>query len=139
MNTASSGMAQRIARAVSIFEQRLTGHAPTSATAVLSDDTLVVSLQGALSPAERALAQSAEGAAQVQEFHRELFANSLESLRQEIQRITGVAVREGSVDVETGVLAFTRAFRTGTVVHVFLLAESLPTEAWSGPLPEETA
>jgi hypothetical protein len=60
MDTPSSGMAQRIARAAGAFEQRLTGQAP----------------------------------------------------------------------------AITRAFRTDTVAHVFLLAEPLPTQAWSGPLPE---
>jgi hypothetical protein len=32
--------------------------------------------------------------------------------------------------------AITRAFRTDTVAHVFLLAEPLPTQAWSGPFPE---
>jgi uncharacterized protein YbcI len=56
------------ARAVSLFEQRLTGHAPALATAILSDDTFVVSVQGALSPAERTLAQSAEGAAELRSF-----------------------------------------------------------------------
>jgi hypothetical protein len=34
------------------------------------------------------------GAARVQEFHRQLFDNSADSLRQEIKRITGVDVRE---------------------------------------------
>ena len=47
-----------------------------SVTVVLSEDTLVITLHGALSPAEKALAQSPAGAAQVQEFHRQLFANS---------------------------------------------------------------
>ena len=51
---------------------------------VLSDSTLVVTLHGALSPAEKALAQSPAGAAQGQEFHRQLFASSSDALRQEI-------------------------------------------------------
>ena len=41
------------------FEQRRTGHAPERATLVLSEDTLVITLHGALSPAEKALDRSA--------------------------------------------------------------------------------
>ena len=94
-------MAQQIAEAAIEFEQRRTGHLPESVTVVLSGDTLVVTLHGALSPAEKALAKTPEGAAQVQEFHRQLFASSSESLRQEIKRITGVEVREATAEVET--------------------------------------
>ena len=54
-------------------------------------------LHEALSPAERALAKSAAGAAKVQEFHRQLFANSADFLRQEIKRITGVDYHTGHV------------------------------------------
>jgi uncharacterized protein YbcI len=46
-------------------------------TVVLSDDTLVVTLHEALSPAEKALACTPEGAVQVQEFHRQLFKSSV--------------------------------------------------------------
>ena len=92
-------------------------------TVVLSDNTLVPTLHGALSPAEKALARSPAGAAQVQEFHRQLFTNSSEVLRQEIKRITGVEVREATAEVET---------TTGTVVQVFLLAHGIPEETWSG-------
>ena len=95
-------MAQQIAQAAIAFEQRRTGHVPKSVTVVLSEDTLVITLHEALSPAEKALAQSPAGAAQVQEFHRQLFANSCDSLRQEIKRITGVEVREATAEVETG-------------------------------------
>src|SRR5204862_5525958 len=87
-------MAQQIARAASAFEQQRTGNVPTSVTVVHSDGTLVITLHGALSPAERALAKSPNGAAQVQEFHRKLFASASDSLRQEIKRITRVEVRE---------------------------------------------
>jgi len=48
---------------------------------------LVVTLHGALSPAEQSLARSPAGAAQVQEFHRQLFTSSADGLRQEIKRI----------------------------------------------------
>ncbi len=84
MNKTKTSMAQQIARAAIAFEQRRTGnHGPKSVTVVLSEGTLVITLQ-ALSPAEKALARTPAGAAQIQEFHRQLFANSSDSLRQEI-------------------------------------------------------
>jgi uncharacterized protein YbcI len=92
-------VAHQIAQAVSDFEQRRTGRLPKSVTVVLNENTLVITLHGALSPAEKALAQSPAGAAEVQEFHWQLFNNSADSLRQEIQRITGVEMREASVDL----------------------------------------
>lgn len=94
MNKPDSSMARQIAQAASTFEQQRTGNVPTSVTVVQCDGTLVITLHGALSPAERALAQSPAGAAQVQEFHRHLFANTSDSLRQEIKRITGVYLVE---------------------------------------------
>jgi uncharacterized protein YbcI len=128
-------MAQQIARAASAFEQQLTGPAPRSVTVVLSDETLVITLHGVLSPAEVDLARSPEGAARVQEFHRALFGNSCGPLRQAIQTITGVAVREASADVTMASGTVVRVFSTGTVVEVFLLAGRVAADAWgpSGP------
>jgi len=116
------------------FEERRTGHRPQSATVVLSEDTVVITLHGALSPAEKALAQSPEGAAQVQEFHRQLFNNSSEPLRREIKKITGVEVRKATAEVETTTGAVVHAFTTGTVVQVYLLAGEVPPEAWMRPV-----
>ena len=104
-------------------------------TVVLSEDTLVVTLHEALSPAEKALARTPEGAVQVQEFHRQLFKNSVDLLRQEIKRITGIAVGEAAAEVETTTGAVVHAFTTGTMVQVFQLAGSIFAETWnrSGP------
>jgi uncharacterized protein YbcI len=94
MNDSNSTMAKQIARAAIAFEQRRTGgHHPKSVTVVLSEGTLVITLHEALSPAERALAKSPKGRAEIQELHRQLFAGSSESLRKEISRITGMEVR----------------------------------------------
>ena len=129
-------MAERIAQAAIAFEQRRTGnHVPKSVTVVLSEGTLVITLHDALSPAERALSASAAGAAQVQQFHRQLFASSSDSLREEIKRITGMDVREATAEIEPASGAVVQAFTTGTVVQVFLLAGSAPTEAWTGNAP----
>src|SRR5271154_7644329 len=83
-------VAQEIARVASVFEEKLTGRAPQSVAVVLSGDTLVITMHGALSPAEQVLARTPEGAAELQEYHRRLFASSFDDLRQEIKRITGV-------------------------------------------------
>src|SRR5437660_922415 len=72
MKKSQSTMARQIAKAAVTFEQRRTGnHLPKSVTVVLSEGTLVITLHGALSPAERALAESPAGAAKMQEFHRQ--------------------------------------------------------------------
>ena len=114
-------MAEAIATAATDFHKRQTGHAPSSVTVVLSQETLVITLHEALSPAERAMAASSAGAAQVQEFHRQLFQHSSDSLRQAIIRITGRNVREAVAEVEPDTGAVVHAFTTGTMVQVFLL------------------
>jgi uncharacterized protein YbcI len=124
-------VARQIARAAIEFEEQRTGHAPHSVTVVLGGDTLVITVHGALSPAEQALARTAEGAARVQEFHRQLFANASGGLRDEIRRITGVDVREAAAEVEPKTGTVVQVFTTGSVVQVFLLAHDVPSGAWS--------
>jgi len=132
MDKVKSSMAQQIAQAAIAFEQRRTGsHTPKSVTVVLSGGTLVITLHEALSPAEKELAKTPTGAAQMQEFHRQLFASSSDSLRQEIKKITGMDVREATAEVEPASGAVVQAFTTGTMVQVYLLSGNAPTEAWS--------
>ena len=123
MAESNSEMAKQVAHAACDFELQRTGRTPHSVTAVLCDDSLVITLRGVLSPAEKDLAKSPAGAAQVQEFHRQLFITSCGSLRREIEIIAGVGVREATSEVAT---------ETGTVVQVFLLAASLAPGTWSG-------
>ena len=125
-------MAQRVARAARDFQRERTGHVPKAVTVVLSNDTLVITLHEALTPAERAMANTAAGAAKVQEFHRQLFATSAETLREEIKRITGVAVREAAAEVETSTGTVVQVFTSGTMVQVFQLAEGISAETWNG-------
>jgi uncharacterized protein YbcI len=132
MDKSDSTRAQQIGQAARAFEQRRTGHVPKSVAVVLNGDTLVITLHGALSPAEQALARSPAGAAQLQEFHRQLFANSSDSLRQEIKRITGVEVREASATVDTMTGAVMQLSASGTVVQVFQLTGSVPADTWNG-------
>jgi uncharacterized protein YbcI len=125
-------VAQQIAETASAFEERLTGRVPRSVTVVLSEETLVITLHGALSAVEEALAKCPTGAAEVQEYYRPLFANSFDPLRQEIKRITGVEVREAAAEVGATTGTVVKAFKSGTVVEVFLLAGRVPTETWTG-------
>lgn len=137
MTAITHTMAEQVARAASAFETRRTGHSPSSVTVVLSEDTLVITLHGALSPAEKAMAASPEGAARVQEFHRQLFATSADLLRREIERITGVDVREAAAEVEMATGSVVHAFTSGTMVQVFLLDGQVPSERWHGVTENE--
>lgn len=132
MDNPSSNMARQIAEAARRFEQLRTGNIPKAVTVVLSDTTLVITLHGALSEAERVLAKSPEGAAQVQEFHRQLFASASEALRQEIKKITGVAVCEATAEVEPNTGTIVGVFTSGNTVQVYQLAESVPPGCWIG-------
>ena len=125
-------MAQQIARAAAVLEVQRTGIAPTAITVVLGEGTLVITLQGALSPAEKAMAMTPEGAAKVQELHRQLFNTSAEPLRKEIKQITGVAVAEASAETEVTTGTAVQVFTSGAMVQVFLMAGKVPTETWSG-------
>jgi uncharacterized protein YbcI len=117
-------LTEQIAEVAGTLQRQRTGHAPQAVTVVLSGDMLVITLLEALTPAEKILAQNPKGAAQVQEFHRQLFSNSSNLLRQEIKRITGRRVREAAAEVETATGAVVHAFTTGAMVQVFLLAKS---------------
>jgi uncharacterized protein YbcI len=131
MEESNSEMAKQVALAAIAFEEQKTGRVPRSVTAVMSDETLVITLHAALSPAERDLAKTSEGAAQVQEYHQQLFNDSGESLRNEIKRITGVQVREAAVQLDPGTGIMVKAFTSGTVVQVFLLADRVASSGWT--------
>ena len=121
MKQSATEMAKQVALVASDLQRQRTGHAPQSVGVVLSEDTLVITLLEALTPAEKALSQTPQGAARVQDFHRQLFANSVDAMRQEIKRITGREVREAVAEVETATGTVVHAFTTGAMVQVFLL------------------
>ena len=123
MNESNKENTKRVALAACDFERLRTGHAPKSVTVVIGDDTVVITLRGSLSPVELDLAKGPAGAAQVQQFHRQLFINSCSSLKRDIETIVGVVVKEATSEVST---------ETGTVVQVFLLADTVAADRWSG-------
>ena len=73
--------------------------------------------------------------AQLQEFHRQLFADACMPLREEISKITGVRVREATAEVEASTGTVVQVFTTGTMVQVFLLADALSADTWNGIEP----
>ena len=141
MATPEPTKAQQIAEAAAEFEKARTGHSPKSVTVVLSGETLVVTLHGVLSPAERALAVTETGAAEIQAYRRTLFETAADAFRQKIKDITGVEVRETAAEVEPASGTVVTVFTTGTVVQVYLLAADVPTDTWTdnGAAPDATA
>jgi uncharacterized protein YbcI len=127
--TQPHSMAQQIAQTAIAFEEQRLGRKPTSVTVVLGGDTLVITMHGVLSPAEKVVAASPAGAAQLQEFHQRLFQLSSDPLRREITRITGLEICAVAKDKAT---AAVQVFSVGTVVQVFILAGCLPADSWNG-------
>lgn len=121
-------IAQQLANAARDFQTKQTGRAPSNVTVAVSEDTLVFTLHEVLSPVEQALAKSAEGAANLREYHKQLFGNSADSLRKEIERITGRKVREAAAEIDPGTGSVTHVFTTGTTVQVFLMDGAVPSQ-----------
>jgi uncharacterized protein YbcI len=124
MSNLVPSIAQQLAQAARTLQEQQTGRIPTSVTVVLSKDTLVVTLHGALSPAEQQLARTPQGAADLQEYYRKVFHNSVPSLRKQIKRITGREMPEGAAEFDPGTGCIVHAFTTGNEVQVFMLAET---------------
>lgn len=131
MNMSKNTMAERVADAVRRSQHQRTGHAPESVTVVFSEGTLVITLHGALTTAEKVLSQTPAGAAQVREFHRQLFDSAVGPLSEEIRQITGVPVREATAEIEPSTGALMQVFSTGTMVQVFQLTEGLSAATWN--------
>ena len=121
MANPTSVLAQQLAETASFMELERTGRPPRSVTVVLSDDILVVTLHESMTPAERALAKTPVGAAQVQAFHKQLFTNTADPLRLEINRLSGREVSEATTDIAPSTESVVHAFTSGKMVQVFSL------------------
>jgi len=132
MNNVVPTITQQLAKAAVAYHQECTGQSCRFATVALTDDTLVITLLGALSIAELEIARNPAGAAQIKEYHQQLLLSSADPLRLEIKRITGVAVQEAAVEVETVTGTVVLVFTTGAMIQAFLLVDSVPAETWSG-------
>ena len=123
MEKLDPSMAQQIAQAASAFEQQRTGHAPQSVTVVLSDNTLVITLHGALSPAEKAWPKARPAPPRCRSFTGSCSSTPPTRCGRRSRRITGVEVREATAEVEPTTGTVVQVFTTGTVVQVYLLAQ----------------
>jgi uncharacterized protein YbcI len=132
MTLVETSIAKQVAQAAAVCHRDRTGQAPESVAVMLCGDTLVVTLHGALTLAEQALAKSEEGAAKVQEFHRRLFASNLEPLATQIKKIVGSEVLEAIAEIKGKVETIAAVFATGTMVQVFRLSDPVAAGAWSG-------
>lgn len=126
-----ASLARQIAQHIRAYHARVEGHPPEAITVVVHGRTLVISLEGALSSVELSLMQSPSGAAQVQEFHRQLFWKPSSTLWHEISKLLGIEGVEPSGDGPAS-RACVQAFANGTVIHVFLLDQPAPASSWSG-------
>ena len=117
----SAAMSKELADIALAMQSERTGHTPKAVTVVASDETVVVTLQEALTPAEKILVRTEAGASKVEDYHRALFAVSCNELRREIQRLTGRRVREAAVVMEPASGALVHAFTSGTMVQIFQL------------------
>jgi uncharacterized protein YbcI len=136
MSASTATVSQQLAEMALAMQASRTGHTPKAVTVVASDETIVVTLHEALTPAEKILARSERGASQVENYHRALFAVSCDELRAEIQRLTGRKVREAAVVVEPATGAIVHAFTSGTVVQIFQLEpHGIATQVTAGMPP----
>ena len=136
----SADFSKQLAQIALSMQAERTGHTPKAVTVVASDETVVLTLHEALTPAEKILASTETGAAKVEQYHRALFAVSCDELRKEIQRLTGRKVREAAVVVEPATGAIVHAFTSGTVVQIFQLEpHGVATHVSAGLPAERTA
>jgi len=137
-DTRPGDFSKQLAEIALSMQSERTGHTPKAVTVVASDETVVLTLHEALTPAEKILASSESGAAKVEQYHRALFAVSCDELRKEIQRLTGRKVREAAVVVEPATGAIVHAFTSGTVVQIFQLEpHGLATHVSAGVRDEQ--
>jgi len=132
-----ANFSKELAQIALAMQSERTGHTPKAVTVVASDETVVLTLHEALTPAEKILARTESGATKVEQYHRALFAVSCDELRKEIQRLTGRRVREAAVVVEPATGAIVHAFTSGTVVQIFQLEPHGVATHVSAGLPSE--
>jgi len=90
-----------IRNAVIKFEQEFMGRGPEDVRAFIIKDIVLVRLKGVLTPAERQLANNAEGVEMVKRMRQNLIAQGRENLCTQITDITGVKVTGLFTDIDT--------------------------------------
>ena len=112
---------KQLSEIAGVQQQLRTGHLPKKVDVAFAGNALVMVLHDALTTAEKKLAQDPKACDQLQAFHRELFLNSSNTMKQEISRVTGKAVRETVSELETGAGSLVYAPLTGVMIQVYML------------------
>jgi uncharacterized protein YbcI len=126
MHRSQRTIGQRVAQAAHDFELRRTKHGRKWVAVFMNEDSVMIALHGSLKAAEKTLMRSSAGAAQVREFHGQLFTKDSASLLREIKCITGLEVRETTAEIEPTTSSVVQVFATDTVGVEFLLAPGGP-------------
>ncbi len=90
-----------IRNAIIKFEQEFMGRGPEDVKAFILKDLVLIRLKGVLTPAERQLANNAEGIDMVKAMRQNLIAQGREKLSEQLSEITGATVSGVFTDIDT--------------------------------------
>lgn len=133
MGEAKSTLAEEIAQAAMAFQRECTGHAPRRVSVVLGEKTLVITLFEALSPAEKEMGRTPEGATRVREYYRQLFHDSAAAFHERLSQILATDICESAADIHSPVGRLIETFPAGDIVQVFRLSSPVAAQAGSSP------
>ena len=105
-----------IRNAIIKFEQEFMGRGPEDVKAFILKDLVLIRLKGVLTPAERQLANNADGIEMVKAMRQNLIAQGRGKLSEQLSEITGATVLGLFTDIDTQI---------GERVIVFSLSQDL--------------
>ena len=106
----------KISEAIIKFEKEFMGRGPIETNTFIIKDAVLVRLKGVLTPAEKQLAKSAEGALLIKKTRVQLLEGARYLLKDIIMTITGCNINSLHSDIST---------KTGEKVIVFVLDKNL--------------
>lgn len=105
-----------ISEAMIKFEKEFMGRGPKETKTYLLKDMLFVRLKGVLTPAEKQLSKTAEGATLIKKTRVQLLEGARPLLKNIISEITGCQIKSLHTDIST---------KTGERVIIFILDQNL--------------
>ena len=93
-------MESAIRNAIIKFAQDFMGRGPDDVRAFIVRDLVVVRLKGVLTPADRQLAQTAEGVDMVERLRQNLIAQGRDKLCEQVSEITGAKILGVFTDID---------------------------------------
>jgi len=132
MDNSNSVMARQVALAACDFERRRTGNSPKSVTVVLGEHTVVITCTVPCRRPRELWRKSPQVPLKCRSFTANCSTTPPIRCGRRSDEVTGADVREAAVEVEPTTGSVVKAFASGTVVEVFLLADSVTAGTWSG-------